>query len=191
MKVMETAERIHPDTPAEWGAWLSRVGDRTEGVWLVLWRRGSGHEVISYEDAILEALAVGWIDGQSKPWDDERSLLWFTRRRPRSPWSRVNKERVARLEREGRMLPAGREAVELAKALGTWTVLDEADRLVEPAELSARLDATPAARRHWDAFPPSVRRVALGGIALAKRPETKQRRIDRIVDLATRNVRPA
>lgn len=184
------AERFHPDTVEQWRDWLAAHHGRSDGVWLVTWRRGSGRAALVYEEAVCEALAYGWIDGQAKTLDERRSMQWFTLRNPASGWSRYNKERVARLESQGRMQPAGRAAVEHAKATGRWTVCDDADALIEPAALARALDATPQARSHWESFPPSTRRQALGEIALAKRAETKARRIATIVERAGRGQRP-
>jgi uncharacterized protein YdeI (YjbR/CyaY-like superfamily) len=117
-------------------------------------------------------------------------MLWFTPRRANSPWAATNKRRVQRLEEEGRMHPAGRRAIEAAKRNGMWTVLDGPENLIEPPELTAALDADPAARANWDAFPASVRKFALSGVALAKRPETRTSRIARIVDKSARGERP-
>ena len=74
----------------------------------MFWRRGSGRPVIEYEESVLEALCFGWIDSTRKVVDDDRVMMWFAPRRPQSTWVRSNKERVARLEAEGRMQPAGR-----------------------------------------------------------------------------------
>lgn len=188
---MDDAERFQPGSLAEWHDWLAEHHDRGAGVWVVLWRPRSGNRQLSYDELIREALCWGWVDGRASPLDDQRSMLWFTRRKPNSPWAATNKARVADLEREGRLQPAGLAAIEAAKARGTWTLLDAAQALAEPPELAAALDARPAARAAWDGFPPSVRKMALGSIALAKRPQTKAARIAAIVEKAARGERPA
>lgn len=184
------AELVHADTREAWRAWLAEHHTDSTGAWLVMWRAHTGKRRLAYEDAVLEALAVGWIDGQAKTIDDERGALWFAPRRPSSPWARSNRERVERLEAAGLMQPAGRAAVEAAKANGMWNMLDDAERLIEPPELAALLDADPVARTNWSAFPPSARQMALGWIALAKRPETRARRIAETARQAAANVRP-
>jgi uncharacterized protein YdeI (YjbR/CyaY-like superfamily) len=190
MASQDDAPWVHAETVGEWRAWLRENHEQAGGAWLVFWRPGTARPRIAYDDAILEALCVGWIDGQAKPIDDERTMLWFVPRNPRSSWSRVNKERVSLLERDGRLLPAGRRAIEAAKLSGTWSVLDDADNLVLPTELVDALDARPSAREHWDGYPPSARRAILSWIALAKRPETRQRRILAAADNAARGERP-
>ena len=109
---------------------------------------------------------------------------------PRSGWAQPNKERVARLMAAGRMAPAGLAAVETAKRTGTWTILDGASRLDVPDDLAAALEVRAPSRAAWDAWPPSLRRALLEQIALARKPETRARRIEAIVDKASRNERP-
>ena len=188
---MADAERFQPETIADWHEWLAANHDRGSGVWVVIWRPATGRARLSYEELIREALCWGWVDGQAAPLDDERSRLWFTRRKPGSPWAASNKARVAELEREGRLQPSGVAEIERAKATGAWSVLDASEALEESPSLAAALDASPTARSAWDAFPPSVRKQALGWIALGKREDTKARRIATIVEKAERGERPA
>jgi uncharacterized protein YdeI (YjbR/CyaY-like superfamily) len=188
---MADAERYQPSTLTDWHNWLATHHDRGAGVWVVIWRPSSGQEQLSYDELIREALCWGWVDGQASPLDEQRSMLWFTKRKPNSPWAATNKARVADLVREGRLQPAGIAEIERAKANGMWTIYDSVDALEEPAELKAALDAVPAARANWDGFPPSVRKQALASIALAQRPETKAKRVITIVAKAADGVRPA
>lgn len=190
MADQNAADRVHAESRGAWRDWLVEHHASVDGVWLVSWRTPTGRPRVTYDEAVIEALAVGWIDGQAKTLDEERAMQWFAPRRPSSSWSAVNKERVERVEAEGIMLPAGRAAIERSKANGMWSVLDEADQLVEPPELAALLDANPAARANWDAFPPSVRRWALSSIALAKRPDTRERRIAETARQAAAGERP-
>jgi uncharacterized protein YdeI (YjbR/CyaY-like superfamily) len=179
-----------PFDRAGWRAWLIANHDSSSGVHLVSWRRGSGRTSVSYEDAVEEALCVGWIDSVAGRLDDERSLQWFSPRRSRSAWARTNKDRVARLIAAGLMLPAGLAAIDEAKRNGTWTQLDDVENLVVPDDLAAALDANPPAREHWDAFRRSPRRAILEWIAQAKRPETRAKRIAEAVENAARDERP-
>jgi len=187
---MADAERYHPDSIADWHDWLAANHQRQEGVWVVQWRRSSGRPAVPYEELVREALCWGWIDGQVKPVDDLRAMQWMAPRRANSGWAASNKARVADLEREGRLQPAGIAEIERAKANGMWTIYDSVEALEEPAELAAALDATAPARTNWDGFPPSVRKQALASIALAARPETKARRIEAIVAKAAAGIRP-
>jgi uncharacterized protein YdeI (YjbR/CyaY-like superfamily) len=180
---------VHPKSRNAWRQWLARNHARSSGVWFAAYRQETGKPRVEYEDAVEEALAFGWIDSKAKRLDDERTVLWMSPRRPASGWSRSNKERLERLERQGLMTDAGRAAVEAAKRSGAWTLLDSVEALEEPPDLTAALDASPAARANYDAFPPSSKRLILTWIATAKREETRQKRIEETVRLAADNLR--
>jgi len=181
MTAMDDAERIHPASLHQWREWLVQHHARGHGVWLVFWRRESGRPVIEYEESVLEALCFGWIDSTRKVLDDERVMMWFAPRRPRSTWVSNNKDRVARLEAEGRMQPAGRALVDAAKANGMWTVFDDAEAGVVHPELASRLAADASAAAAWDALTPAARKRHLMDLALAKAPATLARRIDAVL----------
>ncbi|MBX7254517.1 MAG: YdeI/OmpD-associated family protein [Candidatus Promineofilum sp.] len=180
---------LQPATLADWRAWLADNHARPEGVWLITYRPATGKTPFSYEQAVEEALCFGWIDGQANKLDDERTMLWFAPRRPGSGWARTNKARIERLIADGRMTPAGLSKIEAAQADGSWTLLDSVERLEVPDDLAAEFDKYPDARAHFDAFPPSARRMALTWIATAKRPETRAKRVAETARLAQENVR--
>lgn len=173
----------------QWRAWLVENHASSPGVWLTRYKKGSGRGHFTYDDVVEEALCFGWIDSRPRSLDEDRSQILVTPRKPTSRWSRLNKQRVERLSRAGLMTPAGLAAVEEAKRNGTWTALDDVEELAEPPDLCDALDARPAARRHWDAFPRSSRRAILEWISAAKRHQTRATRIQQTVTLAERNVR--
>jgi uncharacterized protein YdeI (YjbR/CyaY-like superfamily) len=183
-------EYFEPGTLADWHDWLAAHHAEVGGIWLVMPRRQPAESDLTYENCVREALCWGWIDGQVKTLDETRALQRWARRSPRSGWSRSNKIRIAELEPTGRIQPAGRAVIEAAKASGMWTVFDSVEDLIEPTELTAALDAVPAARSGWNSFPPSARKQGLAQIALAKQPATRQRRIATIVERAARGERP-
>ena len=182
-------EQVEVTSVAELRQWLEVEHDRRDGAWLVTWKKNTPDKYVSYEALVRELLCVGWIDSLARRLDENRSQLMITPRRPGSAWSRPNKIRVAELEAAGRMRPAGRAAVTLAQQTGTWTALDDVENLVEPAALTEALDATPAARQHWEAFPPSARRAILQWISQAKREPTRAARIAETARLAADNIR--
>jgi uncharacterized protein YdeI (YjbR/CyaY-like superfamily) len=188
-KAPDGRRMVGPFDRAGWREWLITNHATASGVYLVSWRRGSGRASVSYEDAVEEALCVGWVDSSGRNLDEERSIQWFARRRPRSLWARSNKERVARLTAAGQMRPAGLAAVEEAKRSGMWTLLDDVEELIVPDDLAAVLEARPTAREKWDGFPPSARRAMLQWAVEARRPETRAQRIAEIADKASRNER--
>lgn len=178
------APRVHVETVEQWRSWLAEHHLTETGVWLVTWRKPTGRPAPSYEEQIEEALRVGWVDSTAKRIDDERAMLYFARRRPRSQWARTNKDRVARLESEGRMLPAGQAVVDRARADGSWTLLDAVEDLVVPDDLADALERHEGAREHWEGFSKSSRRQILWWIVQAKRPETRAARIEETARLA-------
>jgi uncharacterized protein YdeI (YjbR/CyaY-like superfamily) len=182
-------ERVHVTGRPEWRQWLVDHHATSTGVWLVSWKRATGRPAVPYDEAVEEALCFGWVDSKAGTLDAERSLLWFCPRRRGSGWSRSNKERIARLEAQGLMAPAGRALVESAKADGTWTLLDDVENLVVPDDLAAAFEARPGSRARWDAFPRSVRRANLEWIALAKRAPTRTRRVEETAGRAARGER--
>lgn len=183
------AERVHPADRAAWRLWLAENHTVKTGAWLVTWRQGAGMPVLAYEDAVLEALAVGWVDSKGARLDESRTMLYFAPRRRGSSWSRPNKQRIERLRAEGLMLPAGEAAVRAAETDGSWTRLDEVEDLIVPPDLAEALAAIDGARANWDAFPRSPRRAILEWIVLAKRPETRAARIRDAAEAAGRNER--
>jgi uncharacterized protein YdeI (YjbR/CyaY-like superfamily) len=184
MGVMDEAEQLEPATLEDWSTWLAEHHATTPGVWLVSAKKASGRQAYDYDDAVVEALRWGWVDSTQRGVDEHRSMMWFAPRRPQSVWTRNNKQRIARLEAEGRLEAAGRAAVEAARANGMWTLMDDVEDLVVPADLAAAFDAHPGSRERYDAFRPSVRKQILAWIALAKRPETRAARVTTTASMA-------
>jgi uncharacterized protein YdeI (YjbR/CyaY-like superfamily) len=189
MGVLDEGERIRAADAAAWRSWLQENHERAAGVWL-LSVRGDGAIGVGYEDAVRQALCFGWIDGPVRTFDDRTVGQWFSPRRPSSGWAATNKARIAELEAAGLLAPAGIRVLEAAKGNGSWTVLDGPEAGIEPPELTAALDAVPAARAHWDAFPPSAKKLGLTNIAMAKREQTRAARIAKIVADAAEGRRP-
>lgn len=190
MGVLDQGDRLEPPDAAAWRAWLAENHTTSRGVWLIRPRPGSGLALVGYEDAIRQALCFGWIDGPTRTFDEHRGGLWFSPRRPSSGWAATNKARVAELEAAGLLAEAGIRAVEIAKANGSWSILDNAEALREPGDLAAALDAVPAARAGWDGFPPSARKLGITNIDSARRPETRAARIAKLVADAAEGRRP-
>lgn len=179
----------HAPDRAAWRTWLATHHAREVSVWLIIYKKASDTPSVYYDEAVDEALCFGWIDSKPNKRDAESYFQFFSRRNPKSNWSRVNKEKVARLQREGRMTEPGLAMVRQAQESGTWTALNDVDNLVVPDDLRQALDKNSAARDHFHAFPPSARRGILEWIFTAKRPETRQRRIEQTVAEATYNRR--
>ena len=190
MGALDDGERVTAADAAHWRAWMVDNHEKAAGVWLLHVRRRTADAGIYYEDAVRQALCFGWIDGPVRTFDDGSVGQWFSPRRRGSGWAATNKARIAELEAAGLLTPAGIRVIEAAKADGSWTVLDGPEAGIEPADLTAALDAEPAARVAWDGFPKSAQKLGLTQIAMAKRAETRQKRIAKIVADASAGLRP-
>lgn len=174
-------EAFQPHDRREWRDWLERNHATSQGVGLVYFKRGSGRRNITLDEAILEALAFGWIDGRMNRLDDDRVMLRFTPRRKGSTWAATNKNRVERLLEEGLMTSAGMAKVEEAKRDGSWYLLDDVEDMIVPEDLASALGSHPPARRLFDECSRSQRKQLLGWLKGAKKATTRQRRIEAIV----------
>ncbi len=180
---------VHPFTRLEWRDWLKQHHTRTEGVWLISYKKATGKPVLAYEEAVEEALCFGWIDSKANKLDEERSMRWFSPRKTGTGWSRPNKERVERLMQAGLITPAGLAKVEAAKQDGSWYALDAVENLEIPLDLAQALAANQTAQTCFEAFPRSVKRSILEWISQAKKPETRASRIAETARLAAENIR--
>ncbi len=179
-----TVPRVHAETRAEWRSWLAANHASARAVWLVSWRKAAGRPAVGYDDSVCEALCFGWVDSLQKVLDEERTMLYFAPRRPRSGWSRSNKLRVAQLRSQGLMTDAGERVIAEAEANGSWTLLDEVENLTVPADLAAALEERPPAGERWRAFPPSARRAILTWIVQARTSATRAKRVAETARLA-------
>ena len=179
----------HPKSRAEWRKWLEENHTRPEGVWLISYKKATGKPRFDYAEAVEEALCFGWIDSKGNKLDEERSMLWFAPRKPRTGWSKPNKERVAKLLKAGWMAPAGLAKVEAAKKDGSWNALDSVEALEIPPDLKKAFSKNRTAKEYFDAFPRSVKRGILEWISSAKKTETRAKRIEETVAKAEQNIR--
>jgi uncharacterized protein YdeI (YjbR/CyaY-like superfamily) len=187
----EPLELIVADAAA-WRAWLGEHHATPAGVWLVLAKKGTTRPTsLTYDQALDEALCHGWIDGQTRRRDEATYLQRFTPRRTRSPWSARNVGIIGRLEREGRMHPAGVAEVERAKADGRWDAAHAGQASLEtPADLAAALAAQPRAQAMFDILTGRNRYAVLYQVTTAKRADTRARRIEKFVAMLSRGETP-
>ena len=175
---------------AAWCDWLVEHGETAPGVWLVFAKKGSGVASQTYAEAVDEALCSGWVDGKKLTRDASTYVLRFTPRRPRSAWSQINVDKVARLTGEGRLRPGGLAAVEVAKANGQWQRAYAPPSTMEvPDDLRAALDAQPAAAEAFASLNSQNRYAVLHRVQDAKRPQTRARRIETFVAMLARGER--
>ena len=183
-------ETFCPKSRQEWREWLQKNHTQKQSVWLIYYKKKSGVPTVMYSEAVDEALCVGWIDSKAKPLDEEKFMQFFSKRKAKSVWSKVNKAKVERLIGEGLMTKAGFESIETAKQNGSWTILDEAEALLIPKDLDDEFQKRPKAKNYFLGLSRSDKRNILQWLVLAKREETRQKRIAEIVELADQNQKP-
>lgn len=183
-------EKICPASRQEWRIWLLENHRSRQSVWLIYNKVKSGNPTVKYSDAVDEALCFGWIDSKAKPIDDERFMQFFSKRKAKSVWSKINKEKVERLISEGLMTDAGFESIAIAKQNGFWSILDAAESLEIPHDLEAEFQKNPDSKDYFLSLSRSDKRNILQWLVLAKRIETRQKRITEIVELAGQRQKP-
>ena len=156
----------------DWEAWLNEHHTDTKGVWLKIAKKGTGISSVSYAEALDSALCYGWIDGQKASFDGLYWLQKFTPRGPKSMWSKVNCDKVAALQAEGRMQPAGLRQVELARADGRWDLAyDSQSKITVPADFQSELDKNQEAQAFFNTLNSVNRYAVLYRIQIANKPE--------------------
>ena len=173
----------------EWRNWLAENHQTSKGVWLINYKKASNKPYLSYAEGVEEALCFGWIDSIKRTVDAERSKQYYSPRKPKSNWSKLNKERVEKLTAAGQIMEAGQKMIDLAKKTGTWTALDGVSNLEIPEDLQATLTLYENAEHHFSAFPASVKKGILEWILNAKTPETRMKRLVETASVAAENKR--
>ncbi|MGV3629769.1 MAG: YdeI/OmpD-associated family protein [Bacteroidota bacterium] len=181
---------FNPSNTQEWRSWLEKNHDKEQAVWLIYYKIKSGKPTISWSEAVDEALCFGWIDSTKRPLDEERFMQFFTRRKATSVWSKINKEKVRQLIDRGLMTKAGFATIETAKQNGNWTIMDEAEELTIPNDLEQEFSKREGSRDYFLSLSRSVRKSMLQWIVLAKRAETRHKRISELAALAAQKQKP-
>ncbi len=192
---MNNRGKIAPTLPTrsfrsrdDWEAWLQKNHSRSEGVWLKLAKKGSDTPSVTYPEAIESALCFGWIDGQNRPFNESYWLQKFTRRGPRSIWSKINRQKAEALIASGRMRRPGLEAVEVARQNGQWdSAYDSPGVSSVPPDLRGVLNASPRAKAFFSTLNSSNRYAILWRLQTAKKPETRQKRLTQFVAMLERH----
>jgi uncharacterized protein YdeI (YjbR/CyaY-like superfamily) len=174
-----------------WEVWLEEHHTASDGLWLKIAKKGSGLETVTYDQAVEIALCYGWIDGQVRKFDEYYYLQRFTPRRPRSKWSKINRQKVTELIERGEMKPAGLREVERAKADGRWdAAYDAPSTATLPEDLLRELEKNEKAREFFSELDGRNRYAILYQIQDAKRPETRARRITKYVAMLAEQKKP-
>lgn len=181
---------FYPENRTDWRNWLEENHAKEQAVWVVFYAKSSAKPTITWSEAVDEALCFGWIDSKKVSVDSGKSHQFFSKRKAKSTWSKINKEKIDRLTESGLMTKAGFESVELAKQNGSWNILDEVEELIVPADLETALDLYEEAKDYFLGLSKSVKKMMLYWIVSAKRPETRQKRITEIAESASQKRKP-
>jgi len=184
---MMEPELLEFSSAAAFETWLEVHGETSPTVGLVIAKKGSGRTTVTYGEAVESALCFGWIDGGKRKGDDETWVQWFSRRKPRSIWSQVNREKTDALTAAGRMRPSGLAAIEAAKRSGAWDAAYQPIRSREvPPELAQALAANPRAQAFFETLDSQNRFAVVFRSVNAKKEETRRSRIAKLVEMLER-----
>ncbi len=183
-------ETFCPQNQADWRNWLMENHVSKQSIWLIYYKKETRKTTLTWSDAVDEALCFGWIDSTAKTIDEERYMQFFSKRKPNSVWSKVNKEKIERLMAADLIVKAGYDSIEIAKKNGSWTILDAVEALVIPEDLEAEFAGKAGSKDFFMSWSKSVRKAILQWLVLAKQPQTRQKRITEIVESASKNIKP-
>lgn len=183
-------ETFYPTSKEKWRLWLKNNHSSATFVWVIFCKKSSKLPTLSWSEAVDEALCFGWIDSTKKTVDQERYIQYFTRRKPTSIWSKINKEKVARLIQNNLMSEAGFKSIETAKQNGSWSLMDDVENLIIPEDLNKEFESKPDSKHYFLSLSKSKKKEILAWIVLAKRSETREKRIRETVECANKNQRP-
>jgi len=189
MAFKDDLQQLYTQTRSEWRKWLEENHNIQKGVWFIFYKKRTDKTSVSYSDAVEEALCFGWIDSVSRKLDEEHHMLMFTPRKPKSPWSGINKERIKKIIKEGRMTNWGAIKIEQAKKDGSWTLYDEIEEIRIPPDLAKQLNLNIKAKDNFSNFAPNIKKGILWWIKSAKTQETRKKRIDKTSAMAAKNLR--
>ncbi len=186
----EEIKTFYPKSRNEWRAWLAQNHASAKSIWLIYYKTDSGFPSVKYSEAVDEALCFGWIDSTVKTIDNQSYRQFFSPRKSKSVWSKINKAKVEKLIEEGLMTESGLIGIEIAKKNGSWNILDEAEALIVPPDLKAAFSKFPEAETYFQALSRTDKRNILQWLVLAKKEETRKKRIEEIVSLAKEKKKP-
>ena len=176
--------------PKDLGRWL-KVNHATESeLWVKIFMKGTGIPSVTWDDVVIESLCYGWIDGIRKSIDDQAYLVRITPRKARSNWSKRNREHVERLIKEGWMTESGLVHVRAARADGRWEHAYVTSEMKVPVDFLAALESKPKEKQFFETLTKSSYYVIAYGLTSAKKPETRQKRFTKFIDMLAREEKP-
>ncbi len=181
--------KIEVKSRTELRKWLKANHAKSSSIWLVTFKKSKIQWYLDYDSIVEEALCFGWVDSLPRALDKDRKMLRLSPRNPKSAWSKVNRDRVAKLIKTKLMTDAGLAAINAAKKNGSWSKLKEVDSGKIPPDLVREFKKYSHAKTHFEKFPPSSKRAILEWIALAKTEQTRLKRVSQTAKLAQKNIR--
>ncbi|MBB2949278.1 MULTISPECIES: YdeI/OmpD-associated family protein [Sphingobacterium] len=188
--MMQEIEIFYPIDSRAWREWLMENHQTKQAVWIVFHKKSSEKKSITWSEAVDVALCFGWIDSKKISVDNETSHQYFSKRKPKSTWSKINKQKVLDLIDSGLMHDAGHKSIEIAKENGSWILLDEVEELIIPKDLEVAFATKSHAKAFYVSLSKSVKKAILQWIVLARQPQVRQKRITEIVESAEQNLKP-
>jgi len=187
---MKDVEDYCPDSKEEWRKWLELNQNKKGAVWLVFYKKNSPNHNLSWSESVDEALCFGWIDSTKRTIDSEKYKQYFSKRKAKSNWSKINKDKIKALIDQGLMEEEGYKSIEIAKENGSWTILDGVEALIIPEDLKKEFTNYKDSTEYFDSLSKSVKKILLYWVISAKRPETRQKRIIEVAENAGRKLKP-
>ena len=181
---------FNPANQKEWRNWLEKNHQKEDSIWLIFYKKSSKTPNLSWSEAVDEALCFGWIDSVKKTLDEQRYIQYFSKRKANSIWSKINKDKVAHLLEQDLMFPAGIDIIEKAKQNGYWELMDSVEALIIPDDLEEAFKLYPSSKDFFLSLSKSGRKGLLAWIIMAKRLETREKRVKEIVERAKENLLP-
>ncbi len=148
-KLKQNTRILYAPSIASWRKWLQKNHLSEQSVWLVFYKKASGKKSLTWREAVDVALCYGWIDSKKVKIDEETSHQFFSKRKAKSTWSKINKDSVRDLIKKGLMTEAGYNSVKIAKQNGSWTILDEVEKLIIPTDLGTKLKTRRGAEEYF------------------------------------------
>lgn len=190
MKPLTDDDTFYPANRKEWRNWLKKNHKKRNFIWLICYKTSAGIPTITWSEAVDEALCFGWIDSTRKSIDDKKFIQYFSKRKPGSYWSQINKDKVKRLIQDKLMTKAGLEIIEVAKKNGNWSLLEDVEKLIIPDDLKKGFLRKPKAEKYFQSLSNSMKKSILQWIVVAKIAETREKRIQETLDLASQHLIP-
>ncbi len=180
---------LYFERDTDWYDWLLQNHDKHKAVYLIFYKLETGMPTMRWEEAVKVALCFGWIDSTVKSLGNGKRRQYFSPRNPKSSWSALNKKYIADLEANGLIQESGYNMINLAKATGKWTEMDDVENGVIPPNLQKAFDENPRAFENYKNFSKGYRKSYLSWLHSAKLDATKQKRIAEIIRLCDANIK--